>query len=140
MIIKLNINNVLKHGDSLSEKKKVFFICLSIFWTVQHFSPFFLHKHTRKNIMSSKKSSKSSLNSLSKRDDKNAVEKVIQKELGSATGTLSNFVIDKKIGQGQFSTVYRAKTVAEGNIVALKRIPASLFFKNKKKYFFFVFF
>ncbi len=52
-----------------------------------------------------------------------SVEKVIKKELGSATGSLSNYVIEKKIGQGQFSTVYRAKSVTDGEIVALKRVP-----------------
>lgn len=37
-------------------------------------------------------------------------------------GTLSNFEIEKKIGRGQFSVVYRAKCVANDQIVALKKV------------------
>ncbi|KXJ06177.1 Serine/threonine-protein kinase Nek7 [Exaiptasia diaphana] len=35
---------------------------------------------------------------------------------------LDNFVIDKKIGRGQFSVVYRATCKANGSIVALKKV------------------
>ena len=37
-------------------------------------------------------------------------------------GTLSNFAIEKKIGRGQFSVVYRAKCLANDQIVALKKV------------------
>ena len=37
-------------------------------------------------------------------------------------GTLSNFEIEKKIGRGQFSVVYRAKCLANDQIVALKKV------------------
>jgi NIMA (never in mitosis gene a)-related kinase len=40
-------------------------------------------------------------------------------------GTLSNFEIEKKIGRGQFSVVYRAKCVANDQIVALKKVQVS---------------
>ena len=35
---------------------------------------------------------------------------------------LRHFVVEKKIGQGQFSVVYRARNVRDGKIVALKKI------------------
>ena len=37
-------------------------------------------------------------------------------------GGLVNFVIDKKIGKGQFSEVYRAKYIIDNSIVALKKV------------------
>lgn len=37
-------------------------------------------------------------------------------------GTLANFEIEKKIGRGQFSVVYRAKCLANDQIVALKKV------------------
>ena len=40
-------------------------------------------------------------------------------------GTLSNFEIEKKIGRGQFSVVYRAKCVANDQIVALKKVQVN---------------
>ena len=40
-------------------------------------------------------------------------------------GTLSNFEIEKKIGRGQFSVVYRAKCLANDQIVALKKVQVS---------------
>jgi NIMA (never in mitosis gene a)-related kinase len=49
--------------------------------------------------------------------------------LGEGTGNLAQYVIDKKIGQGQFSVVYRAKAVSDGLIVALKRIPVEFYIK-----------
>lgn len=35
---------------------------------------------------------------------------------------LNSFEIDKKIGKGQFSEVYRAKCCVDDNIVALKKV------------------
>ncbi|XP_071948169.1 serine/threonine-protein kinase Nek7-like isoform X2 [Antedon mediterranea] len=35
---------------------------------------------------------------------------------------LDNFVIEKKIGKGQFSEVYRAKSVIDNSIIALKKV------------------
>lgn len=43
----------------------------------------------------------------------------------SIYGMLSNFEIDKKIGKGQFSTVYRAKCKLDGKFVALKKVQVS---------------
>ena len=37
-------------------------------------------------------------------------------------GSLAYFVVDKKIGKGQFSEVYRARCKNNGNIVALKKV------------------
>uniref|UniRef100_A0A914VTV5 NEK6-subfamily protein kinase n=1 Tax=Plectus sambesii TaxID=2011161 RepID=A0A914VTV5_9BILA len=37
-------------------------------------------------------------------------------------GTLANFDIEKKIGKGQFSEVYRARCKQDGRIVALKKV------------------
>ena len=36
--------------------------------------------------------------------------------------TLSNFVVGKKIGKGQFSEVYKAQSKCDGRIVALKKV------------------
>ena len=38
---------------------------------------------------------------------------------------LSNFEIEKKIGKGQFSIVYRARCLANDKVVALKKIQVS---------------
>lgn len=40
----------------------------------------------------------------------------------SIYGTLANFHIDKRIGKGQFSVVYRAKCKLDGRLVALKKV------------------
>ena len=40
-------------------------------------------------------------------------------------GTLANFIVDKKIGKGQFSEVYRAVCKIDGTVVALKRVQVS---------------
>lgn len=40
----------------------------------------------------------------------------------SVYSTLSNFVVEKKIGRGQFSVVYRGRCVANDQIVALKKV------------------
>ena len=37
-------------------------------------------------------------------------------------GTLANFTVDKKIGKGQFSEVFRAVCKVDGRIVALKKV------------------
>ena len=36
------------------------------------------------------------------------------------------FAVEKKIGNGQFSVVYRAKNTVDGQIVALKKIQVYL--------------
>lgn len=46
---------------------------------------------------------------------------------GSAVGeskysAMKNFEIDKKIGKGQFSEVYRARCVVDNTTVALKKV------------------
>ena len=38
---------------------------------------------------------------------------------------LCDFQVEKKIGQGQFSVVYRARNLVDGQIVALKKIQVS---------------
>jgi serine/threonine protein kinase len=57
-----------------------------------------------------------------------SVVEEVKKELGEGNGSLSQYAIDKKIGQGQFSVVYRAKALSDGLIVALKRIPVRFLF------------
>jgi serine/threonine protein kinase len=37
-------------------------------------------------------------------------------------GSIENFEIEKQIGQGQFSQVYRARCLADSKVVALKRM------------------
>ena len=44
----------------------------------------------------------------------------------SIYSNLNNFVIDKKIGKGQFSEVYRARCRHNGSIVALKKVQVSI--------------
>lgn len=39
-----------------------------------------------------------------------------------------NFEIEKKIGKGQFSVVYKARCLLDNSIVALKKIQVSLRF------------
>lgn len=41
-------------------------------------------------------------------------------------GTLSQFTVDKKIGKGQFSSVYKATRLSDGAVVALKKVPVLL--------------
>lgn len=43
-------------------------------------------------------------------------------------GQLSNFVFEKKIGKGQFSEVHRVRCVADGSILALKKVQVLLMF------------
>ena len=40
--------------------------------------------------------------------------------------SLSNYRIDKKIGKGQFSEVYRATYLLENKLVALKKVKVRL--------------
>uniref|UniRef100_A0A8C3AUV3 NEK6-subfamily protein kinase n=1 Tax=Cyclopterus lumpus TaxID=8103 RepID=A0A8C3AUV3_CYCLU len=44
--------------------------------------------------------------------------------------TLANLRIEKKIGRGQFSEVYKATYLLEGQLVALKKVQACGFIKN----------
>lgn len=44
----------------------------------------------------------------------------------SQYGSISNFEIEKKIGRGQFSVVYRARCLVDNSIVALKKVQVSL--------------
>lgn len=44
----------------------------------------------------------------------------------SIYGRLENFGIDKKIGKGQFSEVYRARCKVDGSVVALKKVQVNL--------------
>lgn len=39
--------------------------------------------------------------------------------------SLNNYKVEKKIGRGQFSTVYRALYLPENRHVALKQVPVS---------------
>ena len=43
----------------------------------------------------------------------------------SQYGSISNFEIEKKIGRGQFSVVYRARCLVDNSIVALKKVQVS---------------
>ena len=40
-------------------------------------------------------------------------------------GSLSNFDIEKKIGKGQFSEVFRAVCKSNGQVVALKKVQVN---------------
>lgn len=40
-------------------------------------------------------------------------------------GTLKSFEIEKKIGKGQFSEVYKARCVVDNSIIALKKVQVS---------------
>ena len=42
-------------------------------------------------------------------------------------GSIQNFHIEKQIGKGQFSEVFRAKCIMDNRIVALKKIKVKLF-------------
>jgi serine/threonine protein kinase len=46
-------------------------------------------------------------------------------EQDSKYGCLANFKIDKKIGKGQFSEVYRAINKIDGSVVALKKVQVA---------------
>jgi len=54
--------------------------------------------------------------------DHQAAELLKLSATDSPYGTLANFSIDKKIGKGQFSVVYRAKSRHDGRTVALKKV------------------
>lgn len=49
-----------------------------------------------------------------------------QTDSNSMYGTLAAFTIDKKIGKGQFSEVYRVVCKATGNVLALKKVQVLL--------------
>ena len=55
-----------------------------------------------------------------------AADELLQMSSTSAAnsiyGSLSNFDIDRKIGKGQFSVVYRAISKVDGRPVALKKV------------------
>jgi len=55
-----------------------------------------------------------------------AAEELLQISSTSAAnsiyGSLANFDIDRKIGKGQFSVVYRATSKVDGRPVALKKV------------------
>jgi serine/threonine protein kinase len=51
-----------------------------------------------------------------------------QVDSNSMYGTLAAFNIDKKIGKGQFSEVYRVICKATGNVLALKKVQVTLAF------------
>lgn len=51
----------------------------------------------------------------------------------SVYGILSNFEIDKKIGKGQFSVVYKAKCKLDGKLVALKKVQISEMMDSKAR-------
>lgn len=36
--------------------------------------------------------------------------------------SLSNYTIDKRVGKGQFSEVFRAKDIRSGEMVAMKKV------------------
>ncbi len=46
-------------------------------------------------------------------------------------GSLADYNIEKKIGKGQFSCVYRATRIADGQTVALKKVPVTLVKKTQ---------
>ena len=49
-------------------------------------------------------------------------------EQDSKYGCLANFKIDKKIGKGQFSEVYRAINKIDGSVVALKKVQVTTWY------------
>lgn len=40
-------------------------------------------------------------------------------------GSLQNFAIEKKIGRGQFSVVYKARCLIDNSIIALKKVQVA---------------
>ena len=42
---------------------------------------------------------------------------------------LSNFEIEKKIGKGQFSEVYRVRCLVDGCVVALKKVQVCVLYQ-----------
>ncbi len=58
-----------------------------------------------------------------------AAEELLQISSTSAAnsiyGSLANFDIDRKIGKGQFSVVYRATSKIDGRPVALKKVQVT---------------
>lgn len=56
------------------------------------------------------------------------------KPMNAIKGNLSNFVIEKRIGKGQFSVVYKAKCAQSSEIVALKKIQIFEMLDAKARY------
>ena len=56
-------------------------------------------------------------------------------ERDSIYGRLANFEIDKKIGKGQFSEVYRARCKIDGSVVALKKVQVFIWVLVPETYF-----
>lgn len=55
--------------------------------------------------------------------DQGAAAELLQlTSTNSPYGALAGFTIDKKIGKGQFSVVYRARATHDDRIVALKKV------------------
>jgi serine/threonine protein kinase len=48
---------------------------------------------------------------------------VVKETAIAAAQPLDKYEVEKKIGQGQFSTVYQAKRKSDNMVVALKRVP-----------------
>ena len=46
---------------------------------------------------------------------------------------LGNFTIEKKIGRGQFSVVYRARCLVDDSIVALKKVQVKQYITHELK-------
>jgi len=53
---------------------------------------------------------------------------------GDKYNAMKNFEIDKKIGKGQFSEVYRARCVVDNTIVALKKVQVYLIVVKKNNF------
>jgi NIMA (never in mitosis gene a)-related kinase len=51
----------------------------------------------------------------------------VEEKLPEVIKELSKYEVEKKIGKGQFSTVYRAKNTENGKIVALKAMQVDNF-------------
>lgn len=56
--------------------------------------------------------------------DPNTVQQ--QQEQGNIYGCLANFEIDKRIGKGQFSEVFRARCKIDNSVVALKKVQVNV--------------
>lgn len=59
---------------------------------------------------------------MTEADPSSAAELLELTSSDSPYGALSGFTIDKKIGKGQFSVVYRARALHDDTTVALKKV------------------
>jgi hypothetical protein len=50
----------------------------------------------------------------------------ISPSLGLSKTTLNEFIVEKKIGKGQFSSVYKAIRKADNTAIALKKVPVGV--------------